>query len=97
MFWFLCLLKNLDERPASDSGLLQHAAGAAGWLGGNPLLMTKFQLEISCFGAAARTDHSAAFRENLSDVNFYVELKCLDDVVLGLNLAAGGGIHVFWV
>lgn len=54
-FYSLHLLKNLDERPASDSGVLQLAAGARDWLSGNPLLMTKFQLEISCFEAAART------------------------------------------
>lgn len=28
--------------PASDSEVLQLAAAAWGWLGGNPLLMTRF-------------------------------------------------------
>ena len=55
LFYSLHLPKNLAERPTSDSGVLQLAASARDWLGGNPLLMTNFQLEISCFEAAART------------------------------------------
>lgn len=49
------LLKNLNPRVAFHPGVVQLAAGAGDWLGGNPLFVTKFQLEISCLEAAART------------------------------------------